>query len=711
MDDQPSALTREELLGGLVGRRVGTTLYAIESRTAYLALKARHATAPAISADVAEEEEHAFLSALAAGRDLPVTPRIQELEQFAPQWAHLVPPSPTIRAELAQRFGEKHRFRASDVPRLRAAMGLDDAVRDAYLGRYGSDLDTIYTDALPWRDRLRWARSRLARRLEELPPFWTSFGLTLTETVGGGLLALPIALAGVGPLPGLVLIVVLGLVNVLTIAAVAEAFARTGDVRWKGAFIGRVVTEYLGRPGRRVLTVTLAAFSIAVLAAYVIGFSATLADATGLIAPVWAAVLFAVVLGFIRRQRLDATVASSLVVGMVNIGVIMALAALALAHADSANLGHAAVPFVGGEPFDSDVVELVFGVVLAAYFGHTSIGNCARVIVRRDSSGRSLITGAVAAMTVAIVLYAVWEVAVGSAVPADQLASEQGTALTPLADVAGPAVLVLGGIFVLLAMGMASVHVSLGLYNQISERLHVNARLASVGGLSGVAAVFVVAEVLLITEVGTFAGPIALTGALAVPLLAGIFPVLLLAASRRRGDFVPAGTWPWLGRPIVLGALYLLSLGAVLVYGLVIWQTPVERLLALGVAASAVAMTALVLRSDMLAPMVTVELRRERERGRDVVQVTAAGTVVRSELLPAGTRELSVDLDGLGVRALRLRMHQVDPGGESEPLDLSASLREAEHSEPLAPSDDPRPLDSGGATLELHLPRISPLGR
>jgi hypothetical protein len=701
MDDQPSALTREELLGGLVGRRVGTTLYAIESRTAYLALKARHATTPAISADVAEEEEHAFLSALAAGRDLPVAPRIQELEQFAPQWAHLVPPSPTIRAELAQRFGEKHRFRASDVPRLRAAMGLDDAVRDAYRGRYGTDLDTIYTDVLPWRDRLRWARSRLARRLEELPPFWTSFGLTLTETVGGGLLALP----------GLVLIVVLGLVNVLTIAAVAEAFARTGDVRWKGAFFGRVVTEYLGRPGRLVLTVTLAAFSIVVLSAYVIGFSATLADATGLIAPIWAAVLFAVVLGFIRRQRLDATVASSLVVGMVNIGMIIALAAIALAHADSANLGHAAVPFVGGEPFDSDVVELTLGVVLAAFFGHTSIGNCARVIVRRDSSGRSLITGAVAAMTVAIVLYVLWEVAVGSAVPADQLASEKGTALTPLAGVAGPAVLVLGGIFVLLAMGMASVHVSLGLYNQISERLHANTRLASVGGLSGVAAVFVVVEVLLITEVGTFAGPIALTGALAVPLLAGIFPVLLLAASRRRGDFVPAGTWPWLSRPIVLGALYLLSLGTVLAYGLVIWQTPVERLLALGVAAAAVAMTALVLRSDMLAPMVTVELRRERERGRDVVQVTAAGTVVRSELLPAGTREVSVDLEELGVRALRLRMHQVDPGGESEPLDVSASLREAEQSEPLAPSDDPLPLDGGGATLELHLPRISPLGR
>ena len=118
-----------------------SALYVIESRTAYLALKARNATAPVLSARVLEEQERAFLSALAAGRDLP-PPTIQELDQFAPQWAYLVPPDAVARAELAHRFGDKYRFRESDVGRMRAALGLDDpAVQQAYRDRHRGELD------------------------------------------------------------------------------------------------------------------------------------------------------------------------------------------------------------------------------------------------------------------------------------------------------------------------------------------------------------------------------------------------------------------------------------------------------------------------------------------------------------------------------------------------------------------------------------------
>jgi amino acid permease len=40
----------------------------------------------------------------------------------------------------------------------------------------------------------------------------------VTETVGAGILALPIALAGVGPIAGVIQLLVLGLVNILTIS-------------------------------------------------------------------------------------------------------------------------------------------------------------------------------------------------------------------------------------------------------------------------------------------------------------------------------------------------------------------------------------------------------------------------------------------------------------------------------------------------------------
>ena len=51
---------------------------------------------------------------------------------------------------------------------------------------------------------------------------------------------------------------------------------------------------------------------------------------------------------------------------------------------------------------------LIFGVVLLAYFGHVSVGNCGKLVLRRDPSGRSLIWGTVAAQGVAIVLYCIW---------------------------------------------------------------------------------------------------------------------------------------------------------------------------------------------------------------------------------------------------------------------------------------------------------------
>src|SRR5439155_20798494 len=44
-----------------------------------------------------------------------------------------------------------------------------------------------------------------------------------------------------------------------------------------------------------------------------------------------------------------------------------------------------------------------------------------------------------------------------------------GTALTPLAKLAGPAVNILGSILVILAMGMASIHMSLALFFTVRE--------------------------------------------------------------------------------------------------------------------------------------------------------------------------------------------------------------------------------------------------
>ena len=110
-------------------------------------------------------------------------------------------------------------------------------------------------------------------------------------------------------------------------------------------------------------------------------------------------------------------------------------------------------------------------MTFTAYFGHLSVSNCARVVLARDPSGRTLVRGVVGAQITAIALYVLFVVAVAGAVARGVLAGEDGTALSPLADEAGTAVLLLGGILVVLGMGMASIHSALALFYLVRERL------------------------------------------------------------------------------------------------------------------------------------------------------------------------------------------------------------------------------------------------
>lgn len=690
--------TRGEVLGGFAGRRASTTRFAIEARTARLATEARYATAPAVCERLAEVEERALLASLSTRRNEQTDVRVQDLERFASAWSHLVPDDASVRAEVARGFAGSYRFRPGDVPRLRAALAVDaEPVRRALIAR---GVERFGDEQLPAADRWRWGLARARAWVEDLPPFWTSYALTLTQTVGAGILALPIALGAVGPVPGLVLLAVFGLINLLTITAVAETFARTGTVRWEGAFFGRVVAGYLGRQAGAGLSVVLVVFSVAVLLVYYLGFSTALADATGVSGVVWAVVLFVIGLVLVGRGRLDATIASSLVVGAVNLMVIVSLSLIALPFVDAANLAYVDVPFVGGGGLDPSVLELVFGVALLAFFGHTSVANGARTVLRRAPDGRALIRGAQAALVTAIALYTLWVVAIGGAVAPERLARETGTVLTPLAEVVGPIVFTVGLIFVVLAMGMASVQFAIGLHAQTREL--VGERFGSVVGFLPAAAVFLVAVLLLATGQGSFTGVLSLLGTTLGPLLAGVFPVLLLGSSRRRGDYVPRDDRRWLGHPAVLGLLYVVFLAAIVVHGAVVWTTWWERATAFAVTAGTALLTVAIVRGDALRPCGVVELRRDAHLGVDRLRVLAGGAHLNVELtltdrrggtrsqpvdgvldLPPDTARIHVPLEAFPRREAQLWVHTVDAGGLSVPLEVPVTVRQDDREAPV----------------------------
>ena len=472
MPNDDELFTPAEVLGGFSARRARLLLFQIESRTAYLMMQSRRTVDLYLTEETAERQDLAFFEALAAGREPPVRPTMRDLERYAPQWQSLVPPSPTLRAILAHLLAQKYRFAQRAIPHIRQALGLDnEEVQAAFQRQYQQSLDTIYTRSIDPLEWMRWQGNKLGAWLEHLPAFWTAYALTFTQVIGASILALPIALAGLGPLPGMVILLVMGLINMLTIAAMAEAVTRNGSIRYEGNYLGRLVQDYLGRTGSMLLTAMVVLHCGLALIALYFGFSLTLAGVTPVQAEVWAGVLFLIGFYFVRRNTLHATVTSALVVGAIVMGLILILSALALGHLQLHYLLYIHVPFLNGGAFEPALLGLIFGVVFSAYFGHFSASSCARTVLQRDPGGRSLIWGCIAAQASAMALYILWTVAVNGAIAPQALAGLSGTALVPLARLIGPLATVCGALLAILAMGMASIHISLALYFTVREWL------------------------------------------------------------------------------------------------------------------------------------------------------------------------------------------------------------------------------------------------
>lgn len=788
-------ISREEVLAGLPAERARSILFAIESLVANLAARSRQAMERVKTEGAARARDAAFVAAFARGAAPPLKPTVQRLEAFAAQWADLVPENPAIRAEIARAIGEKYQLVYARVPGIRSALGLDSTpVRQAYERLARQPIDSLYRSRSSLANRLRWMYAGFGQRIEGLSPFWTAFSLTLTETVGATILALPIAMAGIGPGAAVIILVVLGLANVITIIYMAEASIRSGSIRYGEAFISRVVGEYLGSVGSLVFNLSTVAICVLALSSYYIGVSTTLATATRIPASVWVIGLLLVGLYFASRDSLNATVASALLIGAVNIGLLVLIGLLTVPHVRADFVLRFDFPGIAGRPFEWTFIHLIFGIVMTAYFGHVSVSNCARVVLRRDPSGRALTWGCIAAMGVAIVLNCMWIILVNGSLPRESLLGLSGTVLVPLSEQVGPLILALGVMFTALAMGMASVHFVIGLVNLTRDWLpgagdaaeqdededglrlealvtlpdaeravlnclirrqsaslgeiaeHVQQGEAATGQLldelvqrGWIAAVaessttepvyrvrlarrrgtrlpatawaalamligtprssvrrrwsrlgetvrsmlssrlahtlvpylpllvfIVVLEWLLITERASFAGTLKIIGALVVPILGGVFPVLLLISSRRRGELLPRTVYRVLGQPWVLALIYLLFLGSVILHALFFYQTPMPRLLAGGVGVLVIGMTVAMVRAKVFRPRAILEFRQHDVPDAPLhFNVLYAGEPVQASLVftsaGSGEAQAVTGASGSGPPLATLQRIEVDP--------------------------------------------------
>jgi amino acid permease len=427
-------------------------------------------------------------------------------------------------------------------------------------------------------------------------------------------------------------------------------------------------------------------------------------------APAWIAALGLTTVLVLRRGSLDATVAFAIVVGATNIILLASIALLALGHVDAARL--TAIP----ELPSPSAAGLVFGVLLGAYFGHTAAATASKIVLARDPSGRALLRGSVAAMGAATVLYIVVIVAILGAVPPALLEGSAGTALEPLARETGPVVAILGGIFVVLAMGLASILTSLALYNQtlevlldrpaIERRLRGRQVATWLAAAAPIVALFLVTTVVFEAGLATFAGPIALLGTIGTPVVAGVFPALLVVAARRRGEYPSASSIPGIGRPLVAATIAGLFIAGALVQGWIVAGDPATELATTLVAIAIVFLVVQAIRGGAFRPRAVLDVRVPERSGPDRVALVVAGRQLPIEPI-VGITTMDVALPP--IRELGLWAHRVTDDGDTVPVGLAARTVSGEPRDLGTTDGEGRLtafLDGQATTIALrHVPR------
>jgi hypothetical protein len=252
--------------------------------------------------------------------------------------------------------------------------------------------------------------------------------------------------------------------------------------------------------------------------------------------------------------------------------------------------------------------------------------------------------------------------------------------------------------------------------------------------LSPVVLVFLVTEWLLIHGDASFAGPLSFIGVVTVSVLGGIYPMLLLVASRRKGEYIPGLVFRFLGSPPVVATIYLLFLANLVVHGVIIWHNPLERLSALLVAVLVVGVTVAAIRSGAFARRLVVELREDPgARAGAVFAVTASGRplTIAVTLGYAGVeqrrrsahddvpalatlRYATFELPAHVARQLEVWAHRVSASGESTALPAVAQVHDGAQPQRydvrLSGGRVIVPLSGGACSLRIELAEAQPRG-
>lgn len=575
----------KDLLGGLgagSARRGKTVLRLIYARVSDR-VKA-HAQSPTnlYQSDTLRDTRNlAYLDAVASGAKNPNPPActIQDIEKYAHDWADLVPRSPAIQADLAMRMSDSYAFEARHVPGIIAALCLDDAeTAEEFRAKTGAEIASIYAATTPLRQRLRWTFSRASGWIENLPAFWASFALTITSTLGPSVLAFPILFMSFGPLGAALTILGVGALNTLTLAYLAESQVRSGPVLRRLGF-NQIIQHYLGVIALRCLKTCLFVYCIVVLFTYTGGFLETISNALGTGGPIWFAALYLFVVWYVSPRNKTGSLLLALSIALVNLAIVAGFMVAVLFLVVSTPTEAISNDLRMAQDFVLTPVQMAIGAALYSFAGHISVSNGARLVLQRPNSEQGFLRGAVVGLGAISVLYAIWTFVAISALTSGAL-PQTNSVLQSMTLHFGPAVSVAAVVFIVLSLGIGSGNYAMAAHHVFSDTVrrfwtqylktqlldNLNGERFTVLSLEHILGMTVVTAVmgaaLLVYSLGMFDLNqfFGLIGGSMAPIIAGVFPVLIFMACRRRGVFTESRVVEFLsGRVLLLLTLMVFS--------------------------------------------------------------------------------------------------------------------------------------------------------
>jgi hypothetical protein len=471
MTEDPGLLSREEVLAGLPTRRARTLVYLIEREAARRRAQREVGTMSLLGERSAEARELAWIEAFALGEEPPRRPTVQEIETAAAQWASLVPASAEIRAAAARLLADRYRLDHPRVTGIRRALGLDtEEVAAAFERQTGRTIDTIWSRATPL-ERLRWLATAPERWLEGATAFRAALAVTFFTCLGQSILIVPVAVAAVGPVAAVASILVIGLLALCAVAAVAEATTRNGEVRFRGAFFGRLATSALGAGAGTVPGVLGILGAVLQTLSAFIGLALLLAVTIPIPAAIWAAALGVIMVVLPLRLRRTTSFGGLVALGLCNLGLLAGLSVVLLGTAGLD--GELTAPSLSppGDIGVAAALGLIVGVLLTAYADPVSTVQIARVVLPRDPDGTEYVRGSVAGMAAFVAATVVFSAVLLFVVPAADLAGEDGSALDAVGDRGGAAAIALATLIGIGLFGTRLYALALALFDFVDERL------------------------------------------------------------------------------------------------------------------------------------------------------------------------------------------------------------------------------------------------